>query len=155
MRPRRRREAVRIQVSSVRTRRRVKARDFCVAQATRQLHGRQPRGVQDFIRVGVADAAENVRVGQGALERVVLAREPLGERRQCRVEHFEPTGIERAELRSPRRSMCSDACRRDPASVRIAEPVGKSNAASPTLPGIAAPRSRHRSRPAIIRCSTR
>ena len=29
-----------------------------------QLHRRQPRGVQDLVRVGVADAAEDVRIGR-------------------------------------------------------------------------------------------
>ncbi len=47
-----------------------------------------------------------------------------------------------------------DACRFEPASVKIIVPLGKSNAAKPTLPGIAAPRSRQRNRPAIIRCTT-
>ena len=40
-----------------------------------ELHGRQPRAVQDLVRVRVADAAEEPRVGERALERVVLARE--------------------------------------------------------------------------------
>mgnify|MGYP006159512717 CR=1 FL=1 len=43
------------------------------------------------------------------------------------------------------------AWRFDPASVSSSVPEGKSNAARPTFPGTAAPRSRHLSRPAIIR----
>ena len=35
---------------------------------------REPRAVQDLVRVGVADAAEEARIGERALERVVLAR---------------------------------------------------------------------------------
>src|SRR5207245_1134876 len=40
---------------------------------------RQPGGVQDLVGVGVADAAEDVRVGERALERVVLASQRGGE----------------------------------------------------------------------------
>ena len=46
-----------------------------------QRQRREPRAVQDLVGVGVADAAEEPRVGQRALERVVLAREPG---RECR-----------------------------------------------------------------------
>ncbi|MEO5879460.1 MAG: hypothetical protein ABIR22_04790 [Candidatus Eisenbacteria bacterium] len=35
--------------------------------------------MQDFVRVGVADAGEQARVGERALERVVLAREGGGD----------------------------------------------------------------------------
>src|SRR4029079_1173017 len=50
---------------------------------------------------------------------------------------------------------CIDACLRDPASVKSSVASEKSNAASPTFAGIAAPFSFHLSRPAIIRCTTR
>ena len=55
--------------------RRAGARSPRRSSALRQLERRQPRRVQDLVRVRVADAAEEVRIGQRALERVVLARE--------------------------------------------------------------------------------
>ena len=47
--------------------------------------------------------------------------------------------------------MCTEAWRFDPCSVSRSVPLVKSKARSPTFPGIAAPRWRHRNRPAIIR----
>ena len=60
---------------------RMKPRDLRVAQGRRQRHGRHPGRVKDFVRIRVADAAEDVRIGEGALERVILAGQPLGELR--------------------------------------------------------------------------
>ena len=53
--------------------------DLLVGERRGQLHRRQLRGVQDLVRVGVADAAEDARVGQRPLERVVLGGQPLRE----------------------------------------------------------------------------
>src|SRR5712664_2530672 len=36
------------------------------------------RPVQDLVRIGVADSAEQARVGEGALQRVVLSLQPRG-----------------------------------------------------------------------------
>ena len=49
--------------------------------------------MQDLVRVRVADAAQDPRVGQRALERVVLARQGGPERREVRVEYLEPARI--------------------------------------------------------------
>ena len=49
--------------------------------------------MQDLVRVGVADAAEDVRIGQRALERVVLAHERRAEVLQRRAEHLDPARV--------------------------------------------------------------
>ena len=72
-RPRARRRSV--QRASVVARRVVQPRDLLVVEIAASAERRQPRRVQDLVRVGVADAAEQVRIGQRALERVALAGE--------------------------------------------------------------------------------
>ena len=68
-----------------------------------QRQRRQPRAVQDLVRVGVADAAEQARIGQRALERVVLAREARGERLEVGVERLRARR-DRASRAPPRRA---------------------------------------------------
>ena len=53
--------------------------------------------MQDLVRIGVADAAEQPRIGERALERVVLSRQPFGERVDTRVERLQATAVERRE----------------------------------------------------------
>ncbi len=77
----------------------VQARDLLGRQRPRQLQGRQPGGVQDLVGIGVADAAEEVRVGEGALERVILAVERRGEFLARNVERLDAAGIERLQRR--------------------------------------------------------
>ena len=82
-------------------------RDLVVTQSTGELQERKPRGLQDLVRVGVADAARKMRIGERALERVVLSRERVSER--LGVQRFNPTVSEeegRADrgFRGPNRS---------------------------------------------------
>ena len=60
---------------------------------------RQPRAVQDFVGVRVADAGEEPRIGQRPLQRVVLARKARGERREVRVLDLQAAGVEARERR--------------------------------------------------------
>ena len=53
--------------------------------------------MEDLVGVGVADAAEEMRVGQGPLERVVLATEHRSELLERRREHLEPAGVQRLQ----------------------------------------------------------
>src|SRR3989449_5936996 len=53
--------------------------------------------MQDLVGVRVADAAEDPRVGQRALERVVLPGERVAERRQVRVKYLEAARVVRAQ----------------------------------------------------------
>src|SRR5690606_21318094 len=69
-------------------------RHLFVVQLLREAHRRHLRSVQDLVGVGVADAAEEARIGQRALERVVLAAEALYEGRLRRLEDLEPARIE-------------------------------------------------------------
>ena len=114
-------------------------RDLVVGELPRQLHRREARAVQDLVGVGVADAAEEARIGQRALERVVLARAARrGSRRDRRRTPRARRG--RARRARPRRAPGGATARRFvPASVSIRVPVEKSNAASPILPGSFAP----------------
>ena len=86
---------------------------------------------------------KQMRIGQRALERVVLARRARrGRRARSAVEHLQ-AAADRAPPAPPRpRTTCSEARFFVPASVRSSVPVGKSKAARPTLPGYpgAAPR---------------
>jgi hypothetical protein len=41
-------------------------RNLLLAQRLRQRHRRQPRRVQDLVRIGVADSDEDVRISQRA-----------------------------------------------------------------------------------------
>jgi hypothetical protein len=53
--------------------------------------------VEYLVGVGVADAAEETRIGERALQGVVLGAEPRGEVGDARVEHFEPAAVEPGE----------------------------------------------------------
>ena len=55
--------------------------------------------MQDLVRIGVADAAEQVRVGQRALDRVVLAGERIVELLERCLERLDAAGIERGKRR--------------------------------------------------------
>src|SRR3989442_12868698 len=50
----------------------VQPRDLLGRELLRQGERRQARPVQDLVRIGVADAAEQARVSERALERVIL-----------------------------------------------------------------------------------
>ena len=57
--------------------------------------------MEDLVRIGVADAAQQARIGERALERVVLAHERVAEAREVRLERFEPARIHLRERRLP------------------------------------------------------
>src|SRR6185369_11747546 len=67
--------------------------DFFARQLSGQPDRREAGAMQDLVAVRVADAAEEPRVGQRALERVALAHEDVAERLGIRVEHLEAAGI--------------------------------------------------------------
>lgn len=64
---------------------RVKERfDLVLLKLSRERDRREPRTMQDFVGIGVADAAEQARVGQGALDRVGLPGQCLPKSWQIR-----------------------------------------------------------------------
>ena len=80
-----------------RARGRVQARDRRRVELARERERREPRAVQDLVRVRVADAVEQARIGERALHRVVLRREARRERREVRALHVEAAHVERAQ----------------------------------------------------------
>ncbi len=58
-----------------------------------ELHGREPRPVQDLVRVGVADPAQDRGIGEEPLEGVVLAEQRGAETPRDRLEHLDPAGV--------------------------------------------------------------
>ena len=90
---------------------------------------RQARAVEDLVRVGVADAAEEPGIGERPLERVVLAQERSAERGEVASSTSSPPGSSAASAAAPR-TRRNEARRVVPASVSQSEPVGKSNTAS-------------------------
>ena len=53
--------------------------------------------MEDLVGIGVADAAERVRIGERALERMALARERFGELRERDLQWLEAAAIVRAQ----------------------------------------------------------
>ena len=53
----------------------MEAQQLGIAGAAGQHDRREPGGMEYFVGVGVADSAEQSRVGECALERVILAAE--------------------------------------------------------------------------------
>ena len=129
--------------------------DLLLRHPLRQLRRRHPRAVQDLVGVGVADAGEEARVRQRALDRVVLARQRLAEAgRGPRRAPRSPRGRAPRAPASPA-TRWSEARFFVDASESTSEPSGKSNAASAPRPPTFAPRFLQCSRPATIRCRTR
>src|SRR5439155_12441387 len=58
-----------------------------------ELERRQPRGVQNLVRVGVPYPREQRGIGERPLERVRLARERRPERGGIGREHVDPAGV--------------------------------------------------------------
>ena len=71
------------------------ALDFGHAEFLGERERRKFGFPENFVGVGVADAAEEARVGEGALERMVGGEKPGGELFGSSVENFEAAGIER------------------------------------------------------------
>ena len=116
------------------------------SELRRQRHRRQPRAVQDLVGVGVADAAEQVRIGQRALERVVLARRARARNApRSASSTSSPPRIERGRAPPRRARTCSDARRFVPGlGEESACRSGSRTRASPILPrsfGAGAPAS--------------
>ena len=80
-------------------RRVIQARDLAVGQCRRQLHWRQPGGVEDLVGIRVADSAEDVGVGQRSLQRVILLSQSRGEGWLVGGQHLEALRIVRRERR--------------------------------------------------------
>src|SRR5262249_21090206 len=68
-----------------------------LVELLRQRDGREPRAMEDLVSVRAADSAEEPRIGQRALERVILADEERAERRGVDRVHLDAAGIERAD----------------------------------------------------------
>ena len=49
--------------------------------------------MEDLVRVGVADSADEARIGERALQRVVHAQERLAERGQGGLERLDPAAV--------------------------------------------------------------
>jgi hypothetical protein len=56
--------------------------------------------MENLVRVGVADAVDDPRIGERPLECVVRAREPCSECREVDVQRIESARIQRTECRS-------------------------------------------------------
>src|SRR5207248_2360633 len=73
--------------------------DLLGRKLLRQYERRQLRTVQDLVGVSVADAAEQPRIGERALERVILAQQTLTERGQSGAGDVEPAHLEHPDRR--------------------------------------------------------
>ena len=137
-------------------RRRTAARSPRRRELLRQRHRREPRAVQDLVGVGVADAAEEPRIGQRALERVVLARE---RRARTRRAWRRAARARRDRARASAARAAHHVQRRALLRCRLGEQQRARREIERGEPDLARdlrrPRSAHCSRPAIIRCKTR
>ena len=109
-------------------------------ERARQRERREPGAVQDLVGVGVADAAEEARIGERALERVVLGDEARRERRAsvAAITSMPPASSAASAARPA--TTCSDARRCLPASVRASVPLSNSKKASALRAGLLAGR---------------
>src|SRR5262245_16439664 len=53
--------------------------------------------MQNFVRIGIADAAEQTRIGERTLQRVVLASECIAEGLKGRIHDLESSAVERSQ----------------------------------------------------------
>jgi hypothetical protein len=63
----------------------------------RERDGRKFCGVQNFVGVGVANSAEQARIGEGSLEGAVFGGERVAERVEIAGEDFDSSGIDGIE----------------------------------------------------------
>ena len=82
-----------------RARRHVQPRYLVVGKLARKGKRRQPGAVEYFVGVGVADAAQETRVGQRAFERVIFAGQALRECRAIGVLYVQSAHVELRERR--------------------------------------------------------
>src|SRR6266705_4693563 len=73
------------------------ALDFRHGELLGEREGRKPGFEQNFVGIGIADAAEEARVGEGALQSVVRGEKNRGKARRIGIEHFDAAGIESAK----------------------------------------------------------
>ena len=69
-------------------------RDVFGSQLPGQLERREPRAMKNLVGVRVPDAAEQMRIGERALQRVALLLKRRRERVDVARHHFEPSGVE-------------------------------------------------------------
>ena len=104
-----------------------------------ELLGERERGKfrfeQNFVGIGVADAAEKAGVGEGALERVVRGEKDRRKARRIGLENFEAAGIE-----SEKASFSRDEMKR---SALLRTSFGPEKRASGKIKGSEAPRRRN------------
>lgn len=56
--------------------------------------------MQDLVGIGIADSREEPRIGEGALDGVILAAQPLRELLLRRYQDLEPATVELGEIAS-------------------------------------------------------
>ena len=86
-------------------RRLIEALPLLVLEFLRQREWREHRGVQNFIGVGIADAAQRMRIGKGALKRMVLTCKCVAKRLQIGDEDVDAAGIHCKQCRFSRDNM--------------------------------------------------
>src|SRR5205807_2590150 len=69
-----------------------------VTQLARALERREPRAMENLVRIRVADAGDDARVGERALQRVVLTAKRGEQIVRGDRERLDAAGIERAEF---------------------------------------------------------
>src|SRR5580704_9363359 len=79
----------------------VESSDFIVSQLLRHGYGRKLCAMQDLVGVRVSDTAENVWVGERALQRVIGRSQGRGKRVEARVERFDTACHQRLETGLP------------------------------------------------------
>jgi hypothetical protein len=101
------------------------SRAIFLVERARELHRRELRRVQDLVRIGVADAAEEVRIGQRRASACGFSRVSAAENSaSVAARGSMPPGSSLRSASSPRTSV-SEARLRVPASVKIERAVAK------------------------------
>jgi len=77
------------------------ARDLVIGKTRCQRERRESRTMQDFIRVGVADAVEKARVGERSLYSVILAPQLRGELVAICDKYVDPAAVHLFDNRDP------------------------------------------------------
>ena len=80
-------------------------RHLLALQLGGQLEGREPRPVENLIGVSVADAAEQARIGEGALDHVVLPGQHPREIGRLRFQHLQAPRVVLGQPRLPPHQM--------------------------------------------------
>ena len=110
--------------------------------------------MEDLVGVGVADAGEDARVGEGSLEGAVFFGQRGAEGCEVGGEDVDAAGVDVFCRSASLAKRWREARRLEPASVRTREPWGKSKAARLLRPPSLAPAGRQWRRPAIMRWRT-